>query len=128
MGDPCVSYMKQVGRGLCCSREEKTRLLSGLRTEIGEAFPAGKTPTAEEISARFGAPSDMAAELQSALSEEEVARCRKRRRTRLCAGLAACAMVIILLVGYLVHLANVDIQVSPVKENIVYEDQIITED
>lgn len=110
MGDPCVSYLKQVALGLYCSREEKNRLLAGLQAEIEEAFPAGEIPTAEKLIARFGAPSDMAAELQSALPGEEAARSRRRLRNRLCAGLAACAMVIALLVGYLAHIASIEIR------------------
>lgn len=79
MGNSCASYVKQVGRQLRCSKSEKKRLLAGLETELADTFPESGSLSLAGISAQFGAPKDVAAELQAALPTEDTERYIKRR-------------------------------------------------
>ena len=121
MGDPSKRYLRQVGRRLYCAKEEKVQLLDGLRAEMADVFSPGETLTVAKLSARLGTPADVAAELQGALSDGEAGRRLKRRHRRLGCGLTACVLVIALLVGWLVWLANIDVHY------VIYENPVVDE-
>ena len=96
MGNSCVSYVKQVGRQLRCSKSEKKRLLAGLETELADTFPESESLSLAGISAQFGAPKDVAAELQAALPAESRAQYithRKRVKRTALAGLVLVLIV-----------------------------------
>ena len=108
MGDPGERYLRQVGRRLYCAKEEKARLLDGLRAEVADVFSPGETLTAAKLSARLGAPADVAAELQAAVPDGEAERRLKRRHRWLWCGLAACIVIIALMAGYFYWASNFD--------------------
>lgn len=96
MGNSCASYVKQVGRQLRCSKSEKKRLLAGLETELADTFPESESLSLAGISAQFGTPKDVAAELQAALPIEDRARYitgRERNKRTVMAGLVLLLLV-----------------------------------
>ncbi len=110
MRDPRADYIRKVSRRLRCSRAEKARLLKGLREEMNDVLSDADGASPAEIAARIGAPEDVAAELQAGLPEGEVERCLKSRQRMAGCLLAASVVVIILLVGYLMWLASIEVR------------------
>lgn len=128
MRDPCASYLKQVGQKLRCPKAEKARLLAGLEAEIADAFPVLEGLSLADVSARFGPPSAMATELQNALPDETMERYLKQQRTRIRAGLTACIVTILVLLGYLSFLLRHDMYISPANQEITNVNYYIVED
>lgn len=74
----------------------------------GGVLPRRGRLSAEVLASRFGAPEDVAAELQRSFRGIRPAvRRRKRLLTRLV--LAACLMAVVLSLGFAVHVANHDV-------------------
>lgn len=126
MNKVCKEYLRQVGQALHCPRRERKRLLSGLETELAEAFPAESCPAAD-LTAHFGPPEAMAAELQSALPEKVMANYQKGRRKKWMIATAACVVVIAILVGYLAWLGSIDVHYI-VDEGIIVETDSVYEE
>ena len=123
-----TDYLRQVGQAMSCPRREQKRLLSGFTRELEDAFPPEAAPTMADLTARFGSPGAMAAELQSALPEHAAADYQKGRRKKWMIATAACAAVIALLIGYLIWLGSNDVYIPPQNERITYETHYIVED
>ncbi len=109
MGDSRRIYLRQVAKRLCCPPEERTRLLAGLENEMAECCPGGAGLSAEVLASRFGAPEDVAAELQRVVPAESVLRYGRRKRLLTRLVLAACLMAVVLSLGFAVHVANHDV-------------------
>lgn len=109
MRDSRKIYLKQVARRLRCSAQERDELLAGLENEMAECCPGGAGLSAEVLANRFGAPEDVAAELQQIVPAESVLRYGRRKRlwTRLV--LAACLIAVVFSLGFAVHVANHDV-------------------
>lgn len=109
MGDFRKIYLKQVARRLRCSAQERSELLAGLETELAECCPGGAGLSIEVLTSRFGAPADVAAELQQAVSEESVLRYGQQKRlvTRIILGI--CLIAAIFSLGFAVYTANHDV-------------------
>lgn len=125
MNENCKEYLRQVGRAMRCPRAERKRLLSGFEPEVEEAFPDGTAPAMADLTARFGTPETLAAELQHVLPENAAANYQRARRRRWMAATAACLIGIALLVGFLFWLKSIDVYVPPQNEEITYTDEYI---
>lgn len=110
MKNSCASYVRKVGRRLHCSQSEKKRLLAGLETELADMCPELESLSLSGISAQFGPPEKVAADLQAALPKEELDQYITRRKWRLCLGFSLAILIIVLLISYLVWLANIDVR------------------
>lgn len=121
MNENCKEYLRQVGRAMRCPRADRKRLLSGFEPEVEEAFPDGTAPAMDDLTARFGTPEALAAELQRALPENAAANYQRSRRKRWMAATAACVVVIALLVGFLFWLKSIDVYVPLQDERVFYE-------
>ncbi len=119
MNRGCRDYLRRVGRAMNCPRRERKRLLAGFVPELEEAFPTDTAPTAADLTARFGAPAALAAELQDALPQGAAENYQRQRRKRWMAATAACVVIIALLVGYLAWLASIDVDVSKTETEII---------
>ena len=128
MNQTCKEYLRQVGRAMGCPRAERKRLLSGFEHELEEVFPDGTAPAMDELTARFGTPETLAAELQRALPENAAANYQMARRRRWMAATAACLIVIALLVGFLFWLKSIDVYVPPQDEEIIYGTHYVIEE
>ena len=102
MRDSRKNYLKQVTRRLRCSAQERNELLAGLETEMAECCPGAAGLSIEVLTSRFGAPADVAAELQQAIPEESVLRYGKRKRLLFTISLAICGVAIACLILYLI--------------------------
>ena len=69
MNEVCREYVRQVEASMACSRRNRGKLLSGFERELEEAFPDDAAPAVAELTARFGTPEALAAELMAALPE-----------------------------------------------------------
>lgn len=99
----CADYLRQVGRHLRCSRRSRNRLLRGLEEELTEVLSQEESLSQEQLYARFGAPQEVAAELQATLPPEEEQRYSRRKRCIRWIVLGICGLVILCLAGYIVH-------------------------
>lgn len=80
MAPAYVTYLKQVKRGLCCSRAEQKRLLTALKEEILDTFPDADHASLTQIEEEYGPPELMAQELQQVLPDNAAATAKKRLR------------------------------------------------
>ena len=117
----CAAYLRRVKRRLRCAGADRRRLLSGLEAELLDAFPPDAMPSPAELEERFGAPGDLARELESALPPEVLARGLKRRRLMMGIGLAVCAVVIALLIVYIIWLVDLFNGYVVVNTEIIYK-------
>lgn len=106
MKDPCADYIRQVRRYMSCPGWEKKRLLSGLESEMAEAFPGGALSVSAVVS-RFGPPLTTARELEAGLPPERLEQyvCQKRLLTRV--ALTCAAVIVILSVSFYVYLFSI---------------------
>lgn len=82
MSLPSVNqFCKQVGAKLQCSHATKKALLDGLLNELQE-LPSTDTISVASIEARIGTVGQVAAELQSTISPDEIQRATKRKQKR----------------------------------------------
>ena len=102
MRDSRKNYLKQVTRRLRCSAQERNELLAGLETEMAECCPGAAGLSIEVLTSRFGAPADVAAELQQAIPEESVLRYGQQKRLLFTISLAICGVAIACLILYLI--------------------------
>ena len=102
MRDSRKNYLKQVTRRLRCYAQERNELLAGLETEMAECCPGAAGLSIEVLTSRFGAPADVAAELQQAIPEESVLRYGQRKRLLFTISLAICGVAIACLILYLI--------------------------
>ncbi len=102
MRDSRKTYLKQVARRLRCPAQERNELLAGLETEMAECCPGGAGLSAAVLASRFGAPEDVAAELQRAVPAESVLRYGRRKRRLFTLSLAICGAAIACLILYLI--------------------------
>ena len=109
MRDSRKTYLKQVARRLRCSAQERDELLAGLETEMAECCPGAAGLSIEVLTSRFGAPADVAAELQQAVPGEDALRYGQQKRfvTRIILGI--CLIAAIFSLGFAVHTANHDV-------------------
>ena len=63
------NYRKQVRKALLCGRKEKQQLTAALDRDLARFREETPEPTAEELSAAFGTPEDVAASLMAQLPE-----------------------------------------------------------
>lgn len=99
-------YCKTVGRQLICLPETRQELLRGLRAEL-EELPPERTESRERLEVYCGKPTQMALELQEAVSDKERAMALKRHRRRcLLIGIVAGILVLLLAVYIILLLVN----------------------
>lgn len=107
--DPCARYLRQVGRRLRCPKAERERLLAGVAAELEDVAAAEGELSIAAITAKFGQPEELAADLGSLIPQEAQDRATRCRRRGIFAGFGACILIIGLLVGYLAWLASIDV-------------------
>ena len=76
--------------------------MAGLETERAECCPGGAGLSIKVLTSRFGAPADVAVELQQAIPEESVLRYGQRKRLLFTISLAICGVAIACLILYLI--------------------------
>ena len=91
MKDYRKNYLRQVARRLRCPRQERERLLAGLKEELA-GLPTGLSPAI--LSERMGTPMAVAAELESAVPLETIERHIRRRWLMTALGFVLCAAAI----------------------------------
>ena len=128
MNKVCREYLRQVRKSLRCTYKERKQLLSGLETELEDAFLSEPGLAAADLTARFGTPEAVAEELMAALPEGTAGKYETARRKKWMAAAAACLVVIAMLVGYLAWLGSIDVDVSKTEEHITYETHYIIEE
>ena len=74
------NYRKQVRKALQCGRKEKQQLTAALDRDLARFREETPEPTAEELSAAFGTPEDMAASLMAQLPEGTQKKFQKCKR------------------------------------------------
>ena len=74
------NYRKQVRKALLCGRKEKKQLTAALDRNLARFREETPEPTAEELSAAFGTPEDMAASLMAQLPEGTQKKFQKCKR------------------------------------------------
>ena len=74
------NYRKQVRKALLCGRKEKQQLTAALDRDLARFREETPEPTAEELSAAFGTPEDMAASLMAQLPEGTQKKFQKCKR------------------------------------------------
>ena len=74
------NYRKQVRKALLCGRKEKKQLTAALDRNLARFREETPEPTAEELSAAFGTPVDMAASLMAQLPEGTQKKFQKCKR------------------------------------------------
>lgn len=74
------NYRKQVRKALLCGRKEKKQLTAALDRDLARFREETPEPTAEELSAAFGTPEDMAASLMAQLPEGTQKKFQKCKR------------------------------------------------
>ncbi len=74
------NYRKQVRKALLCGRKEKKQLTAALDRDLARFREETPEPTAEELSAAFGTPVDMAASLMAQLPEGTQKKFQKCKR------------------------------------------------
>ena len=74
------NYRKQVRKALLCGRKEKKQLTAALARHLARFREETPEPTAEELSAAFGTPEDMAASLMAQLPEGTQKKFQKCKR------------------------------------------------
>lgn len=89
------NYRKQVRKALLCGRKEKKQLTAALDRDLARFREETPEPTAEELSAAFGTPVDMAASLMAQLPEGTAASYRKK--TQMITWVVSVVMAVILL-------------------------------
>lgn len=101
-------YLNQVKRKLRCPRSTKKRLLVGLKAELADAFEEMPADLST-ITGQFGAPNEMALELESVLSDDIVEQYIKRQK-RLCwVCLIVGIIAVALLICYIIWIATYDV-------------------
>lgn len=89
------NYRKQVRKALLCGRKEKKQLTAALDRDLARFREETPEPTAEELSAAFGTPEDVAASLMAQLPEGTAASYRKK--TQMITWVVSAVMAVILL-------------------------------
>jgi len=91
---------------MSCPGWEKKRLLSGLESEMAEAFPDGALSVSAVVG-RFGSPLATARELEAGLPPERLERyvCQKRLLTRI--ALICAAIIVVLSIVFYVYLFSI---------------------
>lgn len=89
------NYRKQVRKALLCGRKEKKQLTAALDRDLARFREETPEPTAEELSAAFGTPVDMAASLMAQLPEGTAVSYRKK--TQMITWVVSVVMAVILL-------------------------------
>ena len=89
------NYRKQVRKALLCGRKEKKQLTAALDRDLARFREETPEPTAEELSAAFGTPVDMAASLMAQLPGGTAASYRKK--TQMITWVVSVVMAVILL-------------------------------
>lgn len=107
-------YLRQVRRKLHCPGGDKRRLLAGLEAELADRFEQPPSQLTA-IAAQFGAPEEMAAELESTLPRGAVERYLKRQRLLCWLGVVAGVAAAAILIWYIIWIANHDVSYT-VKE------------
>ena len=74
------NYRKQVRKALLCGRKEKKQLTAALDRNLARFREETPEPTAEELSAAFGTPEDVAASLMAQLPEGTQKKFQKCKR------------------------------------------------
>ena len=74
------NYRKQVRKALLCGRKEKKQLTAALDRDLARFREETPEPTAEELSAAFGTPEDVAASLMAQLPEGTQKKFQKCKR------------------------------------------------
>ena len=74
------NYRKQVRKALLCGRKEKQQLTAALDRDLARFREETPEPTAEELSAAFGTPEDVAASLMAQLPEGTQKKFQKCKR------------------------------------------------
>lgn len=116
-------YCRRIGRKLTCRKETKRDLLSGFRAELEEKLP--KIVSERQLTETFGTPASVATDLQSSVSEEEVIRVKKHRKT---AWFAASLSAVLVCAGAVVWFCKIHVML-PYDEHVtgyyvgrIYED------
>ena len=99
-----ITYLKQVKRGLCCSRAEQKQLLTALEEEILDTFPDADHASLVQIEEQFGPPALMAQELLQALPDDAAANTAKKRMRKMCLTFSLGLLAIVLIVIYREHI------------------------
>lgn len=115
MKDPRKIYLKQVGRRLHGSRQERAELLSGLASEIAECGSGSATLSLTELYAQFGAPAEVAEELQLLIPLESVIKYDRRRRLLSRGLICICVLAAVLSIGLALHTLNHDVWIIDSK-------------
>ena len=93
-------WLRELERALICPEEAKRACLAGLENGIASLREEKGTLTYGDLTERFGAPGEIAADFSSPADREEALR-RTKRRTRvlLCLAVAAAVLLAVLWIG-----------------------------
>lgn len=108
-----ITYLKQVKRGLCCSKAEQKHLLTALKEEILDTFPDADHASLAQIEEQFGPPALMAQELLQALPDGAAANTAKKRMRKMCLMFSLGLLAVVLIASSIIYKEHIKAENTP---------------
>lgn len=96
-------YCQEVGRQLDLPKQQRSKLLSGLRQDLENGHSA-QAPTLPDLYAELGAPEETAETLMESVSANAKARYRERKKRKVKWIVASLAVLLVFAMGLCVYL------------------------
>lgn len=113
MAPAYIAYLKQVKRGLCCSRAEQKHLITALEQEILDTIPHADHASLTQIEEQFGPPALMAQELQQALPDNAAANTAKKQLRKICLIFSLGLLAVVLIAGSIIYGEHIKAEKTP---------------
>lgn len=118
-------YCQEVGRQLDLPKQQRSKLLSGLRQDLENGHSA-QAPTLPDLYAELGAPEETAETLMESVPAAVKARYRERRKRKVKWIVASLAVLLVFAVGLYIYLAKTQVTRAEfyiIDKGTIYEEQ-----